>query len=166
VGYAVHDLGFYHIPWPPLPRARKDSRTALISVEGGCVPVEEVRRQLERLFPGKWAWELKAHEENAYLAKFPSKVEIQRAVAFGDADIRGEGVPAGVRLRFEVWQEKEVGFLLPKVWIRVFRLRRELYEFLDLWAIGSMLGSTQTVVMETTRRATLSVCRWLFLTRV
>jgi hypothetical protein len=145
VGYAVHGLGFYHIPRPPLPRVRKDSRTALISVEGGCVTVEEIRRQLERLFPGKWTWELKAHEGNAYLAKFPSKVELQRAVAFGGADIRGEGVPAGVRLRFEVWQEKEVGFLLPKVWIRVFKLRRELYEFLDLWAIGSMLGSKQTV---------------------
>jgi hypothetical protein len=104
------------------------------------------------LFPGKWAWELKAHEGNAYLAKFPSKVELQRAVTFGGADIRGKGVPAGIRLRFEVWQEKEVGFLLPKVWIRVFELRWEMYEFLDLWAIGSMLGSTQTVDMETTRK--------------
>jgi hypothetical protein len=152
VGYAVHGLGFYHIPRPPLPRERKDSRTALISVEGGCVTVEEIRRQLERLFPRKWTWELKAHEGNACLAKFPSKVELQRAVAFGGADIRGEGVPAGVKLRFEVWQEKEVGFLLPKVWIRVFRLQRELYEFLDLWATRSMLGSTQTVDMETTRK--------------
>jgi hypothetical protein len=44
VGYAVHGLGFYHIPRPPLPRARKDSRTALISIEGGCVPVDVVRR--------------------------------------------------------------------------------------------------------------------------
>jgi hypothetical protein len=54
VGYAVHGLGFYHIPRPPLPRARKDARTALVSVEGGRVPVEEIRRQLERLFPGRW----------------------------------------------------------------------------------------------------------------
>jgi hypothetical protein len=28
---------------------------------------------------------------------------LQRAVAFGGADIRGDGVPTGVRLRFEVW---------------------------------------------------------------
>jgi hypothetical protein len=152
VGYAVHGLGFYHIPRPPLPRARRDARTALVAVEGGHVPVEEVRRQLERLFPGRWTWELKEHEESSYLVKFPSKVELQRAVAFGGADIRGEGVPAGVRLRFEMWQEKEVGFLLPKVWIRVFGLRRELLEFTELWAIWSMLGSTQTVDMETTRK--------------
>jgi hypothetical protein len=34
MGYAVHGLGFYHIPRPPLPRAKKDSRIALLSVEG------------------------------------------------------------------------------------------------------------------------------------
>jgi hypothetical protein len=44
-----------------------------------------------------------------------------------------------------LWQEKEVGYLLPKVWTRVFGLRKELYEFLELWAVGSMLGSTQIV---------------------
>jgi hypothetical protein len=46
VGYVVHGLGFDHISRPPLPRARKDSKTALISVEGGSVPLEEVKRQL------------------------------------------------------------------------------------------------------------------------
>jgi hypothetical protein len=110
VGYAVHGLGFYHIPHPPL-RAKKDSRIALISVEGGQVQLEEVKRQLERLFPGKWTWQLKAHEGNSFVAKFPSKVELQRAIAFGGADIKGEGVPAGARMKFELWQEKEVGFL-------------------------------------------------------
>jgi hypothetical protein len=51
--------------------------------------MEEVKRQLERLFPGKWTWELKAHEENSFLAKFPSKLELERAVAFGGAYLRG-----------------------------------------------------------------------------
>jgi hypothetical protein len=126
---------------------------ALISVKGGQVQLEEVKRQLERLFPGKWTWELKAHEDNSFLAKFPSKMELQRVIAFGGADIKGEGVPAGTRLKFELWQEKEVGFLLPKVWVGVFGLRKDLYEFLELWAIGSMLGSTQIVDMETTRKS-------------
>jgi hypothetical protein len=114
--------------------------------------MEEVKRQLERLFPGKWTWEIKAHEDNSFLAKFPSKVELQRAIAFGGADIKGEGVPAGARMKFELWQEKEVGFLLPKVWVRVLGLTKELYEFLELCAVGSMLGSTQIVDMETTRK--------------
>jgi hypothetical protein len=115
--------------------------------------LEEVKRQLERLFPGKWTWELKAREGNSFVAKFSSKVELQRAIAFEGADIKGEGVPAGARIKFELWKEKEVGFLLPKVWVRVFGLRKELYEFLELWAIGSMIGSTQIVDMETTRKS-------------
>jgi hypothetical protein len=40
VGYAVHGLGFYHIPRRPLARSRKDSRTAIVSVEGGMLPME------------------------------------------------------------------------------------------------------------------------------
>jgi hypothetical protein len=114
--------------------------------------MEDVKRQLERLFPGKWTWELKAREDKSFLAKFPSKVELQRAVTFGGADIKGEKVPVGARMKFELWQEKEVGFLLPKIWVRVFGMRKELYEFLELWAVGSMLGSTQIVDMETTRK--------------
>jgi hypothetical protein len=34
VGYAVHGLGFYHIPRSPLPRAKKELRMAHITVEG------------------------------------------------------------------------------------------------------------------------------------
>ena len=71
VGYAVHGLGFYHIPRPPLSRTKKESKTAVISVEGGEISKEEVQRQLERLFPDKWVWELKDHEENTFLAKIP-----------------------------------------------------------------------------------------------
>jgi hypothetical protein len=119
VGYAVHGLGFYHIPRPPLHRSKRDSRTALISVEGGQISKKEVQKQLERLFPGKWVWELKDHDDNTFLAKFPSKVELQRPVAFGGADIKGANAPTGARIKFEVWHEKEAGFLLPKVWIRV-----------------------------------------------
>jgi hypothetical protein len=152
VGYAVHGLVFYHIPRPPLSRIRKDSKTALISVEGGQVSKEEVQKQLERLFPGKWVWELKDHEENTFLTKFSSKVELQRAIAFGGTDIKGTGVPIGAHIKFEMWHEKEEGFLLPKVWVRIVGLGKELREFLELWAIGSLLGSTQLVGMEITRK--------------
>jgi hypothetical protein len=152
VGYAVHGLGFYHIPRAPLSRARKDSKMAVVAVEGGQLSKEEVKGQLERLFPGKWMWELREHEGNSFITKFPSKMELQRAIAFGGAMAKGEKIPKGVRITFDVWQEKEVGFLLPKVWVRVFGLRKELREFLELWAVGTMLGSTQTVDMEETRK--------------
>jgi hypothetical protein len=74
-------------------------------------------------------------------------------VAFGGADIKGANVPAGARIRFDVWREKEIGYLLPKVWTRVFGMRPKLREYLNLWAVGSMLGSTQKVDMESTRKS-------------
>ena len=55
-------------------------------------------------------------------------------------------------MQFEEWQEKEEGFLLPKVWVRVRCIRKPLREFPILWAVGSLLGVTQTVDMETTRK--------------
>lgn len=71
---------------------------------------------------------------------------------FGGADVKGADPLAGARIKFEVWHEKEVGFLLPKVWITVCGLRKELCEFLELWTVGSMIELTQIVDMETTRK--------------
>ena len=81
--------------------------------------------------------------------KFPSKIELQRAVAFGGADLKGVGIPAGARIKFEAWHEKEVGFLLPKVWIRILRVPSRLRELPVLWALGLMVGATQMVDMVT-----------------
>jgi hypothetical protein len=44
------------------------------------------------------------------------------------------------------------GVLLLKVWVRIVGLRKELREYMELWAIGSLLGSTQMVDMEITRK--------------
>jgi hypothetical protein len=68
---------------------------ARVVVEGGQLSKEEVKSQLERLFPGKWVWELKEQEDNSFVTKFPSKVELQRAMAFGGAMARGEKDPTG-----------------------------------------------------------------------
>ncbi|CAN6251559.1 unnamed protein product, partial [Urochloa humidicola] len=152
VGYAVHGLGFFHIPHPPLSRARKDSKMALIKVEGGQLDKDQVIAQLQRLFGGKWKWEV-TEQDVSFITKFPTKNDLQRAVAFGGADVKEEGVMMGIRMSFEMWHEKKEGYLLPKVWVRVYGMREELREFLELWAVGSMLGSTQTVDMEMTRKS-------------
>lgn len=151
-GYAVMDLGFYHIPHPPLPRVKKDSKMARVSVVGGVLSGDQLIMQLRRIVPVKWNWELKVLGEGNFLTQFPSRTELQRSIAYGGADAKGEGVSAGTRLQFEEWQEKEEGFLLPKVWVRVSCIRQPLREFPILWAVGSLLGSTQTVDMETTRK--------------
>lgn len=99
VGYAVHGLGFYHIPHPPLSRSKKESKKALIRVGGGKLTKEKVVSQLQRLYPGKWNWELEDNEDNTFITTFPSKSELQRAIAFGGADVREDGVQTGVRLQ-------------------------------------------------------------------
>lgn len=116
-GYVVMGLGFYHIPHPPLPRVKKDTKKALVSVVGGSLSGEQLIIQLKRVVPVKWNWELKVVEEGKFITQFPSKAELQRSIAYGGADAKGEGIPQGIRLQFKEWQDKEKGFLLPKVWV-------------------------------------------------
>lgn len=139
VGYAVEGLGFYHIPHPPLSRM-KDSKTALVKVVGGVLNVDQVASQLQRVVSSKWIWNPVPQGKDAFVVTFPSKNELQRAMAFGGADVRGSGIPSGMRIQFEEWHDDDEGFLLPKVWIRVWGIRKKLREFHNLWAIGSMLG--------------------------
>jgi hypothetical protein len=54
-------------------------------------------------------------------------------------------------LLFDEWQPEE-GHPLPRVWIRIYRLPAKLCEFSVLWALGSMLGATQTVDTVTSLR--------------
>jgi hypothetical protein len=151
VGYSVEGLGFYHIPHPPLSR-KKDSKTAHIKVVGGTLSLDQIVVQLQRIVLGKWKWEPVLQQDGSFVMVFPSKVELQRSIAYGGTNVRENGVSTGLRPEFEEWHGKEEGFLLPKVWIRVYGIRKKLREFLNLWAIGSMVGSTQTVDMKTTRK--------------
>ncbi|WVZ84094.1 hypothetical protein U9M48_031158 [Paspalum notatum var. saurae] len=150
VGSAVQGLGFCYIPHPPLTKATKDNKTALISVLGGVLSKEQIVVQLKRLIPSQWVWDLKEHGEMSFIVEFPSKAELLRSISFGGADVKEKGILLGVRIQFEEWLEEE-GHRLPKIWVRVFGIRK-LWEFLNLWAVGSMLGLTQTVDMETTRK--------------
>lgn len=152
MGYSVDGLGFFHIPHPPLQKSKKGSKTALVRIEGGCLTKEKAVSQLQRIISTKWKWEPVEHEENSFVVPFPSKIELQRAIAYGGADVKENGVLTGARLKFEEWNEKEEGFLLPKVWVRVFGLRKKLREYLNIWAVGSLLGATQTMDMKMTRK--------------
>ncbi|KAF0908416.1 hypothetical protein E2562_025086 [Oryza meyeriana var. granulata] len=94
----------------------------------------------KRIVSVKWKWVPVKHEEDSFIVQFPSKAELQRSMAYGSADVKE-------------WQGKEEGFLLPKIWLRVSGLRKSLREYLNLWAIGTMFGSTQVVDMVTTRKS-------------
>lgn len=102
VGYGVDNLGFFHIPHGPFPTGKKDSTTALIRVHGGNLTEEQLVGQLKRLVPGNFEWDVQLHAPNAWVAPFPSKTDLKRAVAFGSADLK-----RGMSLKFEEFEEEE-----------------------------------------------------------
>jgi hypothetical protein len=104
--------------------------------------------ELGRLIPEKWQWEVTEHENNSFIVPFPSRGDLFRSVAFEKAHIKEHNVD----LLFEEWQPEEEGIPLPRVWIHIFRLPTKLHEFSVLWALGSMLGATQSVDMVTSLR--------------
>lgn len=61
------------------------------------------------------------------------------------------GSVTGVWFNFQVSQVKEEGYLLPKVWLQVTGIKKPLWEYLILWAVGTLFGSTQMVDMVTSR---------------
>jgi hypothetical protein len=147
-GYDVNGLGFYHIPHAPVHISKANNTSALVTVQGGVLSIPQLVAELSRLIPERWHWEVTQHEKNSYIMPFPSRGDLLRSVAFEKAHIKEHNVD----LLFEEWQPKEEGYPLPRVWIRIFRLPSKLREFLVLWALGSMLGATQSVDMVTSLR--------------
>ncbi|CAO2203924.1 unnamed protein product [Urochloa humidicola] len=150
VGYAVDDLGFYHIPHGPIAISKIDSNTVLIKVEGGSLTEEELVGHLKRLISAKFEWDVQLHAPNAWRAPFPSKADFTRAINFGSADLKN-----GMRLSFAKFEEEEeyFGHELPTIWMRTVNLPRVLRTYEVLWAIGTMFGATVKVDMITTRKS-------------
>lgn len=148
----VEGLGFCNIPHQPLQRSKKGTKLALVHVVAGSLSKERLVAQLQRLCVAKWKWEPVEQGKDSFVVLFPSKGELQRAINFGGAEVKEGGVATGIRMEFREWYEKEEGYLLPKVWVKVFGLRKKLREYLTLWAVGSLLGATQMVDMKTTRK--------------
>lgn len=148
VGYAVDNLGFYHIPHAPYSTAKKDGITALITVTGGSLTEVELVGHLKHLVPGKFEWDVQMRGQDKWVAPFPSKSDLRRTINFGSADLKN-----GMHLKFEDYEEDEYfGHELPFVWMRVLNLPKVLRSYEVLWAIGTMFGATQRVDMITTRK--------------
>jgi hypothetical protein len=144
-GYDVNGLGFYHIPHAPINTGKAINTSALVTVQGGVLSIPRLVAELSRLILEKWNWEVTEHEKNSFIVHFPSRGDLLRSVAFEKAHIKEHNV----NLLFEEWQSEEEGFPLPRVWIHIYRLPSKLREFSVLWALGSMLGATQTIDMVT-----------------
>jgi hypothetical protein len=59
-----------------------------VKIVGGSLSIDQVAAQLQRVVSSKWNWEPVAHEKDSFVVPFSSKNEMQRAMAFGGADVR------------------------------------------------------------------------------
>jgi hypothetical protein len=145
-------LEFYHIPHAPINVGKTSNTTAQVTVQGGVLSIQQLVAELGRLIPERWQWEVTQREQNSFIVLFPSRGDLLRSVAFEKAHIKEHNVD----LLFEEWQPEEEGHPLPRVWIQIHRLPTKLREFSVLWALGSMLGATQSVDMVTSLRKNYS----------
>jgi hypothetical protein len=131
----------------------KDTTTAFITVKKGAVSPNLIRSEMARLIPVRWQWTVQAHSDG-FVVPFPSIVELQRMVAVKYVHTAGG---EGIMLIQQLDQNIEPVQMLLKAWINVYGVPFEIRSFLPLWAIGSILGSTQKVDLRYTKR--MGVCR-------
>lgn len=130
VGYAVDEMGFYHIPHGPI--NMKDGLIALIKVKGWLLKEGEPIVHLKQLVLVNFDWEVHLDALDTWIAHFQSKVDLKHTINFGRS------------LNFEIYEEEEYfGEGLPFIWMRVVNLPRELQTYEVLWVLGTMFRPTQ-----------------------
>jgi hypothetical protein len=91
-GYDVSSLGFYHIPHAPITSEKSDNRIALVTVQGGVLSIPQLVAELGRLISEIWLWNVTQQDEHSFVVPFLSRGDLQRSVAFGNAEIKEHGV--------------------------------------------------------------------------
>jgi hypothetical protein len=81
--YAVHGLGFFHIPHVTTQQQRDESRSALIQVTDGALSIPNIISELQHLIPTTWNWKVEDIVNNMFRTMFPNKAELQRMVEWG-----------------------------------------------------------------------------------
>ncbi|TVU40757.1 hypothetical protein EJB05_14233, partial [Eragrostis curvula] len=153
-GYAVEGLGFYQIPDSIIPVQHNDSRIASIRVTDGVLTIPNVISELERLIAGKWKWNVEDVGNNTFRTLFPSRAELMRMVEWGVVQTKFQKAKLRIEQRMIGDKVKNV---MPKIWVQITGLPKELMDFLIIWAIGAILGVTKDVDMGFTRKH--DICR-------
>ena len=115
---------------------------ALITVEIGEVSTQLLQTELARIIPVRWDWEVQQLGAKSFVVPFPSKKELDRMMAIGTFTTKNkEGT-----ITFEEYVDDVQPFkILEQVWVTVTKVPRLLHSFLPLWAVGTIIGSTQKV---------------------
>jgi hypothetical protein len=66
-GYDVSGLGFYHIPHALIIAGKSDNRTALVMVQGGLLSIPQLVKELSRLIPERWLWNVTQQDKHTFI---------------------------------------------------------------------------------------------------
>jgi hypothetical protein len=99
--------------------------------------------ELGRLIPERWLWNVTQQDDHSFIVPFPSRGDLQRSVAFGKAETKEHGVS----LLFQEWKPRKRDCHYKESGLGYSGCQKKLREFSVLWALGSMLGATQSVDM-------------------
>jgi hypothetical protein len=122
--------------------------TALVQVSGDAVSAEDIQKLMARMCPGNshWKWEAIAHGSNAFLIGLPSAADVSRI------DGMQMGVPKhNAQVTFSSWKRQDIApeFIMESVWVQVDGVPYTVRHFHGLWAVGSLIGTTQDVDLVT-----------------
>jgi hypothetical protein len=147
-GYAVDGLGFYYTPHQVLSKQKGDHNAAVIRVVEGAMSGDQVALEMDRLVPCPMKWKVQEVDKNTFKAIFQSKAELNRMVEWGVVQTKD-------RMAKMIIEEGSGGShyrqALRRVWVQMMGLPDELWEYLTIWAIGTILGVTKDVDMKFTR---------------
>jgi hypothetical protein len=144
--------GFFHIQAAnehDIIAANVSPATALIKVESGEVSQQLLLSTLARIVPVTWRWEALEEGHNCFIVPFPSKEELTRMVAIGTITTKNKEGTSSIEEFVDDVQPIKV---LDQVWVTVTKVSRALRSFLPLWAVGTMIGTTQKVDIHHLRR--------------
>ena len=90
-------------------------------------------------------WIVEEKDPNSFITTFPSSEELQQMVLWGP--VVAKNVDAIMEIQ-ESGDKNIYKYEIPKVWVQFRDLPKDLLEFLIIWAVGSILGSTRMLDMQ------------------
>ncbi|WVZ54189.1 hypothetical protein U9M48_005027 [Paspalum notatum var. saurae] len=146
-GAAEDEGGFFHIQAArpgSIVTSTQFPVAALISVETGELSARLLKTELSRIIPVDWEWEVQELGPKSFVVPFPSKEELDRMVAIHTITTRNKEATFEID---EFVDDVQPIKILDQFWFTVSRVPRVLRSFLQLWAVGTIIGSTQKVDM-------------------